>query len=230
MQNTLSSYLDHEIKNLSLLHTCLDIARVNDARLHLYHQLNNKFDWKPCILECVGSVLFELIGADIMLQTRINVSIQLPNDHSSVLPMHSDCVSGDSPWQLNIWLPLTPSIQHNSMFLYSQADTLDYIKCIKSSNSNHFSDPETSLNSQRFWVEASESDVLIFNPAVLHGNSLNTTPYTRVSLNVRVKSLFAPDALNDNPDRKACTYYQPYKISDNTAFAMNLNELMHSKI
>ena len=148
-KNTLSSYLDHEIKNLSLLHTCLDIARVNDARLHLYHQLNNKFDWKPCILECVGSVLFELIGADIMLQTRINVSIQLPNDHSSVLPMHSDCVSGDSPWQLNIWLPLTPSIQHNSMFLYSQADTLDYIKCIKSSNSNHFSDPETSLNSQR---------------------------------------------------------------------------------
>ena len=54
------------------------------------------------------------------------------------------------------------------MFLYSQADTLDYIKCIKSSNSNHFSDPETSLNSQRFWVEASESDVLIFNPSVLH--------------------------------------------------------------
>jgi sporadic carbohydrate cluster 2OG-Fe(II) oxygenase len=229
-KKTLSDYLNCEIDDLALLHNYLNIQKVNDARLHLYHEINTNFSWQKCLFECIGSRLFELIGSDIMLQTRINVSIQLPHDDSSVLPMHSDCVSGDTPWQLNIWLPLTQAIKHNTMFLHSQVETLDYIKSIKSPSQDKDSSPkpESLSHLNKYWVEADELDVLIFNPAVLHGNTINTTSFSRLSLNVRAKSLFAPDALNSNPDRQSCTYYQPFNISANTSFAMNMHDLMHS--
>ena len=40
------------------------------------------------------------------MQQRINLSIQLPNDKSSLLPIHSDTWSGDSPFETVVWIPM----------------------------------------------------------------------------------------------------------------------------
>ena len=40
------------------------------------------------------------------MQMRVNLSIQLPRDKSSLLPVHSDVWSGDSPFETVVWLPL----------------------------------------------------------------------------------------------------------------------------
>ena len=51
------------------------------------------------------------------MQKRINLSIQLPNDSSSLLPVHSDVWSGDSPYEVVVWLPFVDCYKTKSMFI-----------------------------------------------------------------------------------------------------------------
>ena len=43
-----------------------------------------------------------------MMQRNINLSIQFPNDKGSLLPVHSDVWSGDSPYEINLWKTNNP--------------------------------------------------------------------------------------------------------------------------
>ena len=71
----------------------------------------------------------------------------------------------------------------------------------------------------KFFIKIKYGQILIFNPAILHGNVINKTNKTRVSLNVRVKSIFSPEPTNRNPDRKFGTYYKLWRVSDDTDLA-----------
>ena len=51
------------------------------------------------------------------MQNSINLSIQFPGDDSSLLPVHSDVWSGDSPYEIVVWLPLVDCYKTKSMFL-----------------------------------------------------------------------------------------------------------------
>ena len=51
------------------------------------------------------------------MQKRINLSIQLPNDSSSLLPLHSDIWSGDSPFEAVVWIPLVDCFKTKSMYI-----------------------------------------------------------------------------------------------------------------
>ena len=61
--------------------------------------------------------MFNLTSNELMMQKNINLSIQLPNDESSLLPIHSDVWSGDSPYEINLWLPLVDCYKSKSMYL-----------------------------------------------------------------------------------------------------------------
>ena len=51
------------------------------------------------------------------MQSRLNLSIQFPQDKSSLLPVHSDVWSGDSPFETVVWLPLVDCYKTKSMFI-----------------------------------------------------------------------------------------------------------------
>ena len=57
------------------------------------------------------------------MQKRINLSIQLPNDSSSLLPLHSDIWSGDSPFEAVVWIPLVDCFKTKSMYILKQIST-----------------------------------------------------------------------------------------------------------
>ena len=58
-----------------------------------------------------------LVGNELAMQLRINLSIQLPCDDSSLLPVHSDVWSGDSPFEVVVWLPLVDCYGTKSMYI-----------------------------------------------------------------------------------------------------------------
>ena len=58
----------------------------------------------------------------------INLSIQFPNDNSSLLPIHSDVWSGDSPYEINLWVPLVNCYKTKSMYILEQKDYADFKK------------------------------------------------------------------------------------------------------
>ena len=54
------------------------------------------------------------------MQSKINLSIQTPNDYDSMLPMHSDIYAGESPFEANLWIPLVNvKADSRSMFITS---------------------------------------------------------------------------------------------------------------
>ena len=57
-----------------------------------------------------------LVGNELAMQNKAILSIQMPNDDSSVLPMHCDVFAGESPFQVNQWVPLVNSSRSMSMF------------------------------------------------------------------------------------------------------------------
>jgi len=193
--------------DLSLLHRYVAISDINKARLNAFQALNNlEFAkmLKPDILDAVIPIL----GPDLALQTKLNLSIQMPEDSTSVLKLHSDCNSGDTPFQLNIWIPLTDSFSTNSMFLLDEDISLFYYDCLCSSKED-FKEP----NLTDYLVDVCFGSFLLFPPSLLHGNMINQTQRTRVSVNVRVKSVFSPDLTNAPSDRLIGTYYDLWHTS-----------------
>ena len=88
--------------------------------MYLYAQLN-KQDWiLDKMFELFNSQIKLILGDELAVQKKVNLSIQLPNDNSSILPMHSDFFSGESIYQLNLWLPLVSVNKTSSMFISCQ--------------------------------------------------------------------------------------------------------------
>lgn len=204
--------------DLNNLHKIVPVKNVNDLRLYLYDQINTHCDWEEILIGLTDKELSYSLGKDILVQSKINVSIQMPNDKSSLLPMHSDCASADTPFQNNIWIPLTDAYKTNSMFILSESDTRKYVKNIV----NRSKTTKDLKVSAKDFVELKKGEILIFNPSILHGNVVNKTKHTRISLNIRVKSLFSPEPDSRNSDRRFGSYYKILKISDETKFALSM--------
>jgi sporadic carbohydrate cluster 2OG-Fe(II) oxygenase len=217
--------------SLETLHDYISKDEINNVRLKIFHSLNqDKFDWASILETLAGSFLHTRLGPDYLIQSKVNLSIQMPFDETSVLPVHSDCVSGDSPWQLNFWLPLTKALRSSSMFLISRDDTLEYLRLLVESKKTKL--PHAYVNAlerisayDKHFVNIEPGSALLFHPGVLHGNVLNTESFTRVSLNIRLKSIFAPDAPNSNPDRQFGTYYKVGRFSLASSFSQQLGHL-----
>lgn len=204
--------------DLSLLHKYIEKKNINKVRLSLFNEINKKFKWEDLITSLCGHEIEKIHGRDLVIQSKINLSIQIPYDETSVLPLHTDCNSADSPFQTNIWIPLTNAYSTNSMIILGKRKSLNYFKKI----SDNKKEIGSIKNKPSDFVKINYGNLLLFNPAMLHGNVINKTRKTRVSLNVRVKSPFSPEPDNRNPDRRLGTYYKTWKLSDDTKFAIQL--------
>ena len=47
-----------------------------------------------------------ICGNELAMQRKVNLSMQVPKDDSSLLPVHSDVWSGCSPFEVVLWMPL----------------------------------------------------------------------------------------------------------------------------
>ena len=61
--------------------------------------------------------LYSLAGNELMMQKSINLSIQFPGDKTSLLPIHSDVWSGDSAYEINLWVPMVNCYKTKSMYI-----------------------------------------------------------------------------------------------------------------
>lgn len=205
--------------DLSEVHRYIKNNSLNKIRLTLFNSLNNKLNWEQIVLSLCGDEIRKKHGSDLLIQSKINLSIQIPNDETSLLPMHTDCNSADTPFQTNVWIPLTNCFKTNSMFLFNESTSRKIMqKILRNKKLENISD--TKLD--KSLLKLNYGQILLFNPALMHGNKVNKTKKTRISLNVRIKSLFAPEPGDRNPDRKLGTYYKILELSEDTKYGIDL--------
>ena len=180
-----------KVERLEEIHKKISPKQLNEARIEAFKSINLIDNWKKKLLELITPEIHEIFGLDLAIQKKLNLSIQMPEDENSVLEKHTDFRSGDSPFQRVIWIPLTDSFDSNAMFMENELGNYEPVK----------------VNFGEF---------LIFDPNTNHGNIVNKTKKTRVSVNIRVKNWFSPDFSDEAPDRQFGVFYEDLCLSEST--------------
>ena len=216
--NIASDYLhiknkEPNLKFLNNIHKLISINEINKFRLYIYDKLNNHRDIQEIYYSLSKNLLNKIVGNELAIQKRINLSIQLPLDDSSLLPVHSDVWSGDSPFEVVIWLPLVDCYQSKSMFLlppkFNKEAEKKLYKFKNSEEIYKFIKPNLK------WININYGEIMVFSQNLMHGNTLNKEEETRWSLNCRYKSLFSPYS-----EKKMGDFFEPINILPATKLGM----------
>ena len=152
----------------------------------------------------------------ISMQSRVNLSIQLPRDKSSLLPVHSDVWSGDSPFETVVWLPLVDCYKTKSMFILPPKKYNKMKKIFQEKKFNSSDKIFEKIKKDLIWIKIKFGQVLVFNQCLPHGNTINNENETRWSLNCRFKSIFSP-----HRDKKIGEFFEPITLRKISELAIN---------
>ncbi len=197
------------------IHKIISIDELNDFRLNIFKEINKLNNFRNYYYQIAKPYLGALVGDELVMQKKINLSIQCPQDKSSLLPIHADTWDGDSPYELVVWLPLVNCFKTKSMFMLSRKYNREFEKLYKKNKSKNF-DIFKTLKGKLKWLDVKFGDVLIFNLCLPHGNIVNKELETRWSMNCRFKNLFSPYA-----DKKLGEFFTPLDIKPITKIGMS---------
>ena len=203
------------------LHKKIKLKDLNNLRFNIYNKINSDAQFSEYFYGIAKDYLDILVGNELSMQKKINLSIQIPNDKDSLLDLHSDIYAGESPFQVVVWMPLVDAYETKSMFFTKPTHNKKMNDQLL--NTDKFTSKEMySKNKKNFkFLNVKFGDILIFSPLMLHGNTINKTKETRFSLNCRFKSLLSPYDVLVKSHRNIPNFYKPLNIKPLTKIGFN---------
>jgi len=190
-------------------------AQLNGLRLAVIERMNAEGDLRPVYYNLAKAALAMIVGNELAMQRRINLSIQMPADESSLLPVHADVWSGDSPFEVVVWLPLVKCHDTKSMFLLPPGPAARLQERFREFNGKSSEDVFHAIESDLIWLDVPYGHIVLFNQNLPHGNRVNREAGTRWTMNCRFKSLFSPYA-----DKKLGEFFEPITMRAATRVGM----------
>ncbi len=196
---------------LSDIHKAVNKSDVNSLRMEIFGDLNSDPKFRDKYFSLGKDYIEYLCGTELAANTKVNFSIQLPGDETSILPSHCDTFSGESSYQINLWVPLTKCYGDNSMHIFSSSATNKIISDMQGLEQQGLDSLFNKYIEGRDYVKLAVDfgQVVIFTPTVLHGNGLNTTDHTRISFNCRFKNLHSPYNAPHGSSKVLGQFYSP---------------------
>jgi len=170
----------------------LSVEDLNGVRLAIFNRLNQHAWLRPTYYSLARDVLGTIVGNELAMQRRVNLSIQLSGDDSSVLPVHSDVWSGDSAFEVVVWMPLVDCYDTKSMFILPHAAHQEHSKKLAEFQGRDTDDLFRAIEPDLEWLEIRVGQGLIFTHTLMHGNRVNQESEARWSMNCRFKSVLSP--------------------------------------
>ena len=185
--------INNKNKNIKLdyLHEIVKISKLNQLRMSLFKSINKSLKFKKDLFNSAEKFIEGCVGSEIC-SSDVNLSIQMPNDDSSLLEMHADFFSGESLFQINLWIPFVNVKNTQSMFIIEPCKSLEILKEIKNNKTINFQKIHKKYSKNFKWLNLKSGESLIFYPNCLHGNTVNKEKKTRISVNIRYKNIFSP--------------------------------------
>ena len=200
----------------NLIHKSVEVKKLNNFRLKIINEINKNKNLRELYYKISKPLLDIIIGNELAMQMRINLSIQMPKDDSSLLPIHSDVWSGDSPFESVIWLPLVDCYKTKSMFILPPSKYGKIKKLFLKKNSSSSEQIFKKIKKDLHWIKINYGEVMIFNQCLPHGNTVNLEKHTRWSMNCRFKSIFSPYS-----DKKIGEFFEPITLKPVSELAIN---------
>ena len=202
--------------NLNYIHKTINTDELNKFRLEIIRLLNNNKSSRYHYFNIAREAIYALAGNELMMQKNINLSIQFPDDDSSLLPIHSDVWSGDSPYEINLWVPLVNCYKTKSMYILEEKYNKKFLQDMKRKKLSSSEEIYKLVKNKIKWLNVNYGEVLIFNQALPHGNIINNEKETRWSMNCRFKSFFSPYG-----DKKIGEFFHPITTRPMTTVGIN---------
>jgi sporadic carbohydrate cluster 2OG-Fe(II) oxygenase len=189
---------------------------VNEFRLAMIAGINAEPWVRPAYYRLARSALGTVVGSELAMQRRINLSIQLPDDESSVLPSHTDTWAGDSPFEVVLWVPLVDCHDSKAMFLLPPEPNTRATQRLAELDAKGVEGLFQLIEPELRYLAVPYGHFLLFDQNLIHGNRVNRERSTRWSFNCRFKGLFTPYA-----DKKLGEFFEPITMKPATRLGLS---------
>lgn len=201
---------------LNQIHNTLSVDQLNDVRLKVIAGMNREPWFRKAYFQTARNVLMSLVGNELAMQRRVNLSIQMPNDDSSLLPIHADVWAGDSPYEIVLWIPLVNCYKTKAMYfadsVVDEQVQADFSQFKNKSSEDLFQSVKDNVS----FLDVPFGSVLLFSQNVMHGNRINVENETRWSMNCRFKSILTP-----YHGKKMGEFFEPIVVRPLTRLGLN---------
>lgn len=205
---------------LDSIHARVGPGRVNDMRMSIINGLNTEPWVARSYFSLARKTIETIVGNELAMQRRLNLSVQMPGDDSSVLPVHADVWDGDSPFEIVLWVPLVDCYDTKAMFLLPPEANATHEADFRRFAGKSVEDLFHTIEPDVIWPEVRYGEVMVFALSLMHGNRVNFEAGTRWSFNCRFKSLFSPYL-----DKRLGEFFEPISIRAATRMGMDYTHL-----
>lgn len=192
---------------LNEIHTFVELKDLNALRLAVINGLRATPWFRPTYFSLARSAIYSLVGNELAMQRGVGLSVQLPNDTSSLLQIHADVWDGDSAYELVAWLPLVNCYKTKSMYIASHSVDRDFQQKMHEFQRGTPEDLFQAVKEHVTFLDVPYGSILLFSQTLMHGNRINLEPETRWSMNCRFKSLLSPFA-----DKSLGEFFEPITV------------------
>lgn len=211
---------------LNYVHHFIKPDQLNELRLQVITTINANEWVRPAYFRLARRALELIVGNELAMQLRVNLSIQMPEDHSSLLPIHADTWSGDSPFEMVVWLPLVDCHSTKSMFLLPPAACENPAKILIDTSVQDSEALFQAVESNLVWLNVNYGQIVLFNQNLPHGNRVNLESETRWTMNCRFKGVFTPYA-----DKRLGEFFEPITLRPASRIGLEyrIAEMQHNQ-
>lgn len=208
IQNDKGKFLDN-------IHNYVAVDKLNDFRVALLNSMKQQSWLRPAYFSIARRAIEIIVGNELVMQRSINLSIQLPNDDSSTLPVHSDVWSGDSPYEIVLWVPYVSCYATKAMYFCDSSVDEKLQAGLSNFQEKSSEDLYHAIAADAPFIDVPYGDVLLFTQNIMHGNRVNIENESRWSSNCRFKSALSPYA-----DKKLGEFFEPITLRPATRFGL----------
>jgi len=218
---TAAGLLDLEAPNdpkafLDTIHERVTVDKLNDFRLSVFRAMQEQ-DWlRAAYYRVARSALQAVVGNELCMQRRVNLSIQMPRDDSSLLPVHADVWSGDSPYEVVLWIPMVDCHRTKSMYIAPPEFDAEIQANFKEFEGKTAEDLYQDIADHVTFLDIPYGHYLLFTQNLMHGNRINAEPTTRWSMNCRFKSVMSPYS-----DKRLGEFFEPITLRPATRLGLD---------
>ncbi len=201
---------------LNRIHEHVDASGLNALRLAVFNGLNAEAWFRPAYFALARRTLETLVGNELAMQRRVNLSVQIPGDAGSLLPVHADVWDGDSPFEVVLWLPLVDCHRTKAMYLLAPGKDRAMQARLADFRDQSAEDIYRAVERDVEFIEIVYGEAMVFSQTLIHGNRVNEEDETRWSMNCRFKSVLSPYA-----DKKLGEFFEPIIIRPATRMGLD---------
>ena len=191
--------IDHEV-SLDKLHQNLMPADMevdadgNNAVLKALYETNNVMS--ILYSKFMKEIILPFIGENCYVQKTPTNRFSFPFSKGMTdRDYHNDIMLGHPPEVVNVWVPLTNTSKSRSFSILGLSDSLNFLKKYDNNLSDlHYAiwnddNLFAAIQKKATIVEMKPGEVMLFDSRCIHSSTLNSSEYTRVSIDVRIIAL-----------------------------------------